>query len=175
MGLLGKADCQRLIAESLPKCFGCGYAALCRERVRLMSVLLDQRSSLLTLRRQSPIFVRVIHRYYTAVRLLEDVHAGSTALAFSRRPMVSFDHRYLRGLPVLVHEVSRRALGSLTTQDCPGTRVVVPVHVAFRTSVRRQHPDCVFSELNTQPTYPLFTLRLTPHGARRKTRGRAVR
>jgi hypothetical protein len=74
-----------------------------------------------------------------------------------------------------LHEVSRRALGSLTTQDCPGTRVVVPVHVAFRTSVRRQHPDCVFSELNTQPTYPLFTLRLTPHGARRKTRGRAVR
>ena len=30
MGLLAKADCQRLIAESLPKCFGCGYAALCR-------------------------------------------------------------------------------------------------------------------------------------------------
>jgi hypothetical protein len=30
--------------------------------VRLMSVLLDQRSSLLTLRRQSPVFVRVIHR-----------------------------------------------------------------------------------------------------------------
>ena len=29
MGLLAKADCQRLIAESLPKCFGCGYAALC--------------------------------------------------------------------------------------------------------------------------------------------------
>src|SRR5216684_654147 len=80
-----------------------------------------------------------------------------------------------RKRPCLVHEVSRRALGSLTTQDCPGTRVVVPVHVAFRTSVRRQHPDCVFSELNTQPTYPLFTLRLTPHGARRKTRGRAVR
>src|ERR1700733_13315384 len=38
------------------------YPALCRERVRLMSVLLDQRSSLLTLRRQSPVFVRVIHR-----------------------------------------------------------------------------------------------------------------
>jgi hypothetical protein len=38
------------------------YPALCRERVRLMSVLLDQRSSLLTLRRQSPAFVRVIHR-----------------------------------------------------------------------------------------------------------------
>jgi len=117
----------------------------------------------------------LLSAHYTAVRLLEDVHAGSTALAFSRRPMVSFDHRYLRGLPVLAHEVYRRALGSSTTQDCPGTRDVVPVHVAFRTSVRRQHPDCVFSELNTQPTYPLFTLRLAPHGARRKTRGRAVR
>ena len=33
MGLLAKADCQRLIAESLPKCFGCGYAALwCKEQ-----------------------------------------------------------------------------------------------------------------------------------------------
>ena len=124
------------------------YPALCRERVRLMSVLLDQRSSLLTLRRQSPVFVLVIHRYYTAVRLLEDVHAGSTALAFSRRPMVSFDHRYLRGLPVLAHEVYRRALGSSTTQDCPGTRAIVPVHVAFRTRQWRRHPDCIFSELN---------------------------
>src|ERR1700692_2781949 len=27
----------------------------------------------------------------------------------------------------------------------------------------------------TQPTYPLFMLRLAPHGARRKTRGRVVR
>ena len=58
------------------------HPALCRERVRLMSVLLDQRSSLLTLRRRSPAFVREIHWYYTAVRLLGDVHAGSTALAF---------------------------------------------------------------------------------------------
>jgi hypothetical protein len=32
MGLLAKADCQQLIAESLPNCFGCGYAALCNAR-----------------------------------------------------------------------------------------------------------------------------------------------
>src|SRR5215469_17070284 len=32
-GAFAKADCQRLIAESLPKCFGCGYAALCLEAV----------------------------------------------------------------------------------------------------------------------------------------------
>src|SRR5215831_7297358 len=37
--------------------------ALCRERAGLMSVLLDQRPSLLTLRRRSPAFVRMIHRY----------------------------------------------------------------------------------------------------------------
>jgi hypothetical protein len=30
-GAFAKADCQRLIAESLPMCFGCGYAALCLE------------------------------------------------------------------------------------------------------------------------------------------------
>src|ERR1039458_8543980 len=113
-----------------------------------MSVLLDQRSSLLTLRRQSPVFVRAIHRYYTTVRLLEDVHAGRTALTFSRRSAISFNCRHLRGLPVLVHEVSRRVLGSSTTQDCPGTRVIVLGHVAFRTSRRRRHPDCIFSELN---------------------------
>jgi hypothetical protein len=35
MGLWLKADCQRLIAESLPKCFGCGYAALCRVLAKL--------------------------------------------------------------------------------------------------------------------------------------------
>src|SRR5215472_9324233 len=62
-----KADCQRLIAESLPKCFGCGYAALCRVRVWLTSVLLDRRPSLLTLRQRSSVFVRMIHRYYSVV------------------------------------------------------------------------------------------------------------
>src|ERR1700687_600382 len=57
------------------------------------------------------VFVRMIHRYYAAVRLLGDVHAGRTAWAFTRRPVVWFDSRHLRGLPVLVHEVSRRVWG----------------------------------------------------------------
>src|SRR5438874_11839242 len=35
------------------------------------------------------------------------------------------------GLPVLVHEVSRRALGSATTRDCSRTRAGVVAHVAF--------------------------------------------
>jgi len=85
--------------------------ALCRERAGLMSVLLDQRPSLLTLRRRSPAFVRMIHRYCTAVRLLEDMHAGRVAIAFTRRPVAVVRFRHLRGLPVLVHGVSRRAWG----------------------------------------------------------------
>src|SRR6516165_12079972 len=58
--------------------------ALCRVRAELMSVLLDQRPSLLTLRLRFPAFVRMIHRYCSAVRLLEGVHAGRTAHAFTR-------------------------------------------------------------------------------------------
>src|SRR5208283_5277565 len=54
--------------------------ALCRVRGRLMGDLLDQRPSLLSLRRPLPVFVRVIHRYYAAVRSLADVRAGRTAI-----------------------------------------------------------------------------------------------
>src|SRR5450759_921317 len=90
-----------------------GYAspALFRVRAGLMSVLLDQRPSLLTLRQRFSVLVRMIHRYYTAVRLLDDVHAGCVAIAFSRRPAVFVPNRHRRGLPVLVHEVSRRVWG----------------------------------------------------------------
>src|SRR5271167_438303 len=91
--------------------------ARCRVRVRRWDVLLDQRPSLPILRRECSLVVRMSHRYYAAVRLLEDVHTGRTALAFTRRPARL--RRHPRGLPVLVQEVSRRAWGSTTTQDCP--------------------------------------------------------
>src|SRR5438309_1856272 len=73
--------------------------ALCRVRARWKSVLLDQQPSLLTLRRQCPVFVRMIPRYYAAVRLLGNVHAGRAALAFARRPATWLGSRGLRGLP----------------------------------------------------------------------------
>jgi putative transposase len=47
----------------------------------------------------------------SAVRLLEGVHAGRTALAFTRRCVAKVRFRHLRGLPVLVHGISRRAWG----------------------------------------------------------------
>jgi hypothetical protein len=49
----------------------------------------------------------LLSAHYSAVRLLEDVPTGSLAIAFSRRPVV-LPNRYPRGLPVLVHEASRR-------------------------------------------------------------------
>src|SRR5262245_59664427 len=65
---------------------GHAFPALCRVRAELMSVLLDQRPSLPTLRGLVVVFVRMVHRYYAAVRLLRDVRTGLTALAFARRP-----------------------------------------------------------------------------------------
>ena len=106
-----------------------GYAspALCRVRAGLMGVLLDQRPSLLILRRRFPALVRMIHRYYSAVRLLGDVRAGRVAIAFSRRPAGFVPHRHPRGLPVLVHEVSRRVWGLRLRRTDQGLALAPPV------------------------------------------------
>jgi hypothetical protein len=52
---------------------------LCRARAGLMDVLLDQWPSLLTLRHRLLDFVRMTHRYFAAVRLLNYVHADRAA------------------------------------------------------------------------------------------------
>jgi len=56
-------------------------------------------------------------------------------------------------------------LGSSTTPDRTETRAIVPVHVAKREYLRRWRPGWIFSELDTQPTYPLSTLRWVPRGS----------
>ena len=66
-------------------------------------------------------------------------------------------------------------LGSSTTPDQTGARAIAPVYVAFRALQGRRRPDCIFSELNTHPAYPLSTLRCVPRDTQRKTRGRADR
>src|SRR5262252_2051170 len=95
----------------------------------------------------------MIHRYYSAVRLLGDVHAGRTATAFSRRPAAVFRSRHLRGLPVLVHEVSRRVWGLRLRRTEQKLALALPfmlpsAHfyrvgvrvVSFRSSIA--HPAC---------------------------------
>src|ERR1051325_3981451 len=89
--------------------------ALGPARTRALAILLGPRPSLHHLRGTAHYgasrSVRRLHRYYGEVRLLEDVHAGRTASAFTRRPVANVRFRRLRGLPVLVHGVSRRAWG----------------------------------------------------------------
>src|SRR5262249_49642912 len=53
------------------------------------------------------------------------------------------------GLPVLVHEVSRRALGSTTTRDCARTRARALAHAAFHHPYSVGIPICSFSKLNS--------------------------
>jgi len=70
-----------------------------------------------------------------------------------------------RGLPVLVQEVSRRALGSQTTQDRSGSRASDPLAFCLPRLRERRRPDCTFSKLNTQPTYsPVYA---SPRSSRR--------
>src|SRR5579864_7184773 len=133
-------------------CQSLGHAcpALCRARVGLIGVFLDQRPSLPTLRGPACVFVRTVHRYYAVVRLLHDVRAGLAAMAFTRQPAV-FRRRH-GGLPVLVHEVSRRALGSTTTGDCSETRAPASAHVAFHIPYSVGIPIAPFRSSITQPT-----------------------
>src|SRR5271169_3453721 len=66
-------------------------------------------------------------------------------------------------------------LGSTTTQDRAGTCDIAPTHVAFRQCKSVSVLIASFRSSIPSPPVPLFTLRRTPRGVQRKTRGRAVR
>src|SRR5207302_9057234 len=84
-----------------------------------------------------------------------------------------FHRRHLRGLPVLVYEVSRRAWGLRLRRTNKGSRY-------------RHCPCClphmltasasglyIFAARSPTPPIPLFTLRRAPRDAQRKTRGQS--
>src|SRR5260370_35696665 len=74
--------------------------ALRQAHVELSPVLLDQRPSLPTLRGLGlPVLVRMVHRYYAAVRLLRNVHASLTAWALARRPAAPVPQQESRRSP----------------------------------------------------------------------------
>src|ERR1700746_4103420 len=66
-------------------------------------------------------------------------------------------------------------LGSTTTQDRAGTCDIAPAHIAFRQCKSVSILIASFRSSIPSPPVPLFTLRRTPRGVQRKTRGRAVR
>ena len=116
----------------------------------------------------------MIHRYYSAVRLLEDVRVGRTALAFSHRPVVWFTSG--------ISEVSRFSCMEFPNvrgvYDYAGptrTRAIAPCRAAFRFDDSVGVPIAVFRSSIPSPSVPLFTLHHAPRDALRKTRGRVDR
>src|SRR5580700_12051497 len=98
---------------------GHSFPALCRVGVRLNDVLLGPHPFLPRLRRRSLFFVRLVHRYYGAVRLLQSVRVRRVALGLRGPASFPFGPRRSRGLPVLVHVVSQRArVLRLRRTDC---------------------------------------------------------
>src|ERR1700731_336778 len=87
---------------------GHALPALCRTHARWNDVLLGLRPSLPNLRRRLPFFVRLVHRYYNAVRLLLNVHVRRSVYGL-RGPVLILRPRRTGDLPVLVHVVSQRA------------------------------------------------------------------
>ena len=95
------------------------FPALCRVSVERNDVLLGPRPSLPRLRRRSLFFVRLVHRYYGAVRLLQSVRVRRVALRLRGPASFPCGPRRSRGLPVLVQVVSRRArVLRLRRTDC---------------------------------------------------------
>src|SRR5918996_816451 len=88
---------------------GHSFPALCRARVGLSDVLLGPHPSLPNLRQGQILFVRLVHRYYGAVRLLQGVHVRRSALRLLGPASILKRPRRPGGLPVLVHVVSQRA------------------------------------------------------------------
>jgi hypothetical protein len=81
---------------------------LCRGHVRLTDVLLRLCPFLHSLRRRLPSFVRLLHRYYGTVRLLQRVHVRRAACGLRGPALIARPGR-AGDLPVLVHVVSQRA------------------------------------------------------------------
>src|SRR5713101_1489790 len=104
-----------LLLLSFPCCLphtvhplGHALPALCRVHVRLNDVLPRLCPSLPSLRRRSPSLVRLVHRYYGTVRLLQRVRVHRAACGL-RGPALIVRPRRTGDLPVLVHVVSQRA------------------------------------------------------------------
>src|SRR5271170_2935619 len=83
--------------------------------------------------------------------------------------------RRLRGLPVLVHEASRRVWGLRLRRTERRLAIGAPARVAFRQCKSVSVLIASFRSSIPSPPVPLFTLRHTSRGVQRKTRGRVVR
>jgi len=161
----------RSLAHTLQP-LGHPYSTLCWLRVRFHDVLLGHGPSL----HPPPpsVLLRILFGSFIGTAPVFD-----SSLAFMpglRFPLPGpipglVDLGYQRGLPVLVHVVSRRAIGSGTTPGSLKTRAGVSRDVAFPMGGHGRRPDGAFRSSIPRPSIPLSTLHLAPREARRKTRG----
>jgi hypothetical protein len=106
-----------LVHRSIPGTLD--FPALSRASVGLNDVLLGPHPFLPRLRRRLLFFVRLVHRYYGAVRLLPSVRVCLVALRLRGPASFPCGPRRSRGLPVLGHVVSQRArVLRLRRTDC---------------------------------------------------------
>ena len=134
-------------------------------------VLLGLPPSLRRLRQGLPLFVRLLHRYYAAVRPLQCVHARRSALRL--RGPVYFRSRRPGGLPVLVHVVSRRARVFDHAAFRPDSRCIVRdgCRLPAKQTVSARGSSVIGAQ-SPGPPMPLPTLRRTPRDAPRKIKVR---
>src|SRR5215467_7963458 len=103
-------------------------------------VLPGLRPSLPDLRGRVPFFVRSVHRYYGAVRLLLNVHVRRSVYGL-RGPVLIARPRRTGDLPVLVHVVSQRVrVLRLRRTEQPLARNAAAV-LPSSTTERSRHPD----------------------------------
>ena len=144
--------------------------ALRRTGVGLRVVLLGPPPSLRRLRREFPLFVRLHHRYYAAVRLLQRVHVRRSALRLCG-PVCLSDRR-AAGLPVLgmlfldMHRAFDYATFRLGSRFCCLLRMVPSTM-----RIESARGSSVFGAQSPGPPMPLSTLRRTPRDVLRKTQG----
>jgi hypothetical protein len=127
--------------------------------------------SLPSLRRRLPFLVRLVHRYYGTVRLLQHVHVRRAAYGL-RGPAMIVRPRRVGDLPVLVHVVSQRArVLRLRRTDRPlAIRVVAVLPPPTRNEVGILIYG-LFAGQSPRPPIPLSPLQETPRDVPCKTRG----
>src|SRR5271170_4876052 len=129
-------------------------------RVRLGVVLLGLRPSLRWLRGSLTFVVRQLHRYYGAVRLLQNVHVRMMDLSPSRTGLLA---QTLWRSPGSRAHCVLTCLDSSTTPSPAATRDLTRrADVAFPLTEKGRHPVACFRSSMIPPASPLSTLRYDP-------------
>src|SRR5271163_2124236 len=129
-------------------------------RVRLGVVLLGLRPSLRWLRGSFIFVVRQLHRYYGAVRLLQNVHVRIMDLSPSRTGLLA---QTLWRSPGSRAHCVLTCMDSSTTPSPAATRDLTRrADVAFPLTEKGRHPVACFRSSMIPPASPLSTLRYDP-------------